>query len=245
MRTPLLVSLLLVTGPATAAPPTVDSLLCKRTDTRDASFGGKTYLSLAVAPPKVASVTVDEDKHTVTVCTDASKKTCTSFKQDSYIGTVTANADGSLIVSGGEKALLVRDGKTGKTKLTVANKLDKDYGCGSGVWLGDTVLAYGDYCLEFDAKPFLFNGKTGKFIAAFGDGKLKTDPESVIDYAQLDGNSWAFTVYDHSADTSRGFVIDVSSGKVLATIESNAGRDAATITEGKQKRSIDKLPTCK
>ena len=203
----------LVVATAAHAGP-VDSVLCQRSDAR---FDQKNRSYLSVTRGKA---------------TDAS-------------------ADGKLKIGdggdAGPDALLVVDAATNKVKHTIKSKRDKEYSCGSGIWMGDVILAFGNDCHEFDAMPYLVNGKTGKYIGPLVDKKFTTDGETLFDVAQLDGKLWAVAVYNHYMEDDLGlgkvFVIDVTTGKVTATVQGvKAG--GASITEGKATRAVAKVTSC-
>jgi len=222
----IVVGVLLTSAAAYAGP--VDAMLCQRVDDR---FDGAkpTILSInRVAGPSVAA----DDTGKVTVCKDAAKKSCSTFNGKTY-NSYGINADATLLVASGEDSLKIEDAATGKVKRTIKSKRDKEYSCGAGIWMGDTLLAFGQDCHEFDALPFLVNGKTGKYIGPLVDKKLTTDGETLYDGAQLDGKLWAVAVFNHDdqADLGKVYVLDVTTGKATDTIT-------------RTKEQIAKLPAC-
>jgi len=187
-RTSCVVALSLFSAPALAAP-SVDGLLCKRTEP-------------------------NFDKPTVVI----------SIKADDSAS--LASADGSRSLKSapeGKHGFLIVDTKTGKAKA--AHNKTKSYDCdmaenegnaSSVRWLGnDVVFAQGWFCEEFDAKPYLVNAKTGKFIGAV---KLPAvSPETVYHFAPLEGSLWAAAVFEHNRDWSGVVVLDTKSGKIKST----------------------------
>ena len=127
-----------------------------------------------------------------------------------------------------------------KTKKTVsAHNRDRSYDCDSALtddgqansvrWLGnDVVFAQGWYCEEFDAKPYLVNAKTGKFI---GYVKVPVSPEADYLFAPLEGSRWAAAVFEHNSGWNAVVVIDTKSGKLKSTKKATA-------------ELIAKLPDC-
>lgn len=202
MSRPLIVALSLVSAPAFAGP-TVDSLLCKRTLPNDNN-------------PTVVLGVKGEDTASL------------------------ANPDGSRTVRsapGEKRGFEIVDVKTGKARA-VHNK-NKDYDCdmaenegkaNSVRWLGnDVVFAQGWWCEEFAAKPYLANGKTGKFIGAV---KLPSvTPETVYHFAPLDGALWAASVFEHNSSWNAVVVIDTKTAKIKSTKKLDAA-------------AIAKLPDC-
>jgi hypothetical protein len=241
--------LALMTGATVHAAPVVDALLCQRIDDR---FEGEKHPYLSVERPAGPTVTANEDGK-VTVCKDAETRRCTTFTAKDPGAKYAINADGTLLIASGKKLAIV-DAATGKHKRAIANQRRGEngggamYSCGGGLWLGDTILAFGDDCMEFDALPYLASARTGKFIAPLVDKQFTTTEETVFDAAPLEGKRWAVAVYNHDADAASAgigqvFVIDASTGRVLATARgTQAG--GAEITEGKATRSIAKLAAC-
>jgi hypothetical protein len=228
--------LALMTGATVHAAPVVDALLCQRIDDR---FEGEKHPYLSVERPAGPTVTANEDGK-VTVCKDAETRRCTTFTAKDPGAKYAINADGTLLIASGKKLAIV-DAATGKHKRAM-------YSCGGGLWLGDTILAFGDDCMEFDALPYLASARTGKFIAPLVDKQFTTTEETVFDAAPLEGKRWAVAVYNHDADAASAgigqvFVIDASTGRVLATARGTQA-SGAEITEGKATRSIAKLAAC-
>lgn len=229
---------------------TFDAALCQRVDMRyvkgDQPEPPHPYMSV-VRESNPSSITQpDLDDKRVTVCRDAAKKQC-STSELGLVFELDINAAGTLIVGGGDKGTRVIDAKTHKTKRKLINKRDAEYSCGGGKWMGDVVLATGWDCHEYDALPYLANGKTGAFIAPFVDKKSIGNGETLYDVAHVDGNHWAIAVYDHNnaaADSGGSvFLIDVTTGKVKATAKV-LPNGSVQITEGKQSRSLAKLAPC-
>jgi hypothetical protein len=154
-----------------------------------------------------------------------------------------ASPDGALTIANRADAVngggfVVVDARTNKSRA-VHNR-DREYDCDVAVtddgkansvrWLGNAVVfAQGWYCSEFDAKPYLANGKTGKFI---GYVKLKgASPEAIYNVAHVDGALWAVSLYDHNSTANRVVVVDTKSGKIKST------KEAAAV-------ALDKLPAC-
>ncbi|HEX3760762.1 MAG TPA: hypothetical protein VHW23_18740 [Kofleriaceae bacterium] len=233
------------------AAPSVDTVLCQRFDQR---FGKKqAYLSIEhpAAAPKVEVF----DRGKVTVCN--ADRSCTTFiangwHADDPAVTYVANADATLLLAGSNKGLEVEDAATGKRKRKITSRRRGTngggamYSCGGGLWLGEAILAFGSDCQEADALPYLANGRTGKFIAPLVNRKLTADDETLYDAARLGDRLWAVAMYNHNIgpeDLGAVFVIDVTSGRVLATASSTQD-GSANITEGKATRSIAKLATC-
>jgi len=246
----LTLSLTLGATAAHAAPPTVDGLLCQRTHTVD----DKPHAFLSVTPAAIVpTVTVvraeGAEQGTVTVCQDAAKTACKTFtsRRFSYDNDLQLNADGTLILVGSDKGLVVERADTGKLVRTIKNRRGADYQCGGGFWLGTTVLARGGDCMEFDALPYLANGQTGAYLAPLVGKQFETTEETVYEVAHLAGTRWAIAVHDDNNGLDGGlgrvYVIDVKTGKVKATVSGAAG-GSARIVEGTQTRTLDKLPTC-
>jgi hypothetical protein len=244
---------LLATATTQASPPTLESLLCIRDDTR---FGQKNrhFVSIvAVGQPSSVAAT-DDPKDAPTATVRACKgKDCARFKMSKYAAQGLAiNPTGTLLLASGHneqastRGLHIVSAKTGAIIRKIMNK-DLVYSCGSGLWLGDSVLAFGEDCEEFDAMPYFANAKTGKYLAPLTE--FGGDGESLYSAAQLDGKKWAIAAYNHnSSDLPDGrgkvFVVDVSSGKVFA-MASGTESGGVVIAEGAQKRTLDKLPSCK
>ncbi len=181
---------------AASAAPKVDGLLCKRTQA------------------------IDDDKQ------PPPAKLVIDVKGDQPAA--AANADGSRAVANPAKVesggFLVVDAATKKSRPV--HSRDRHYDCDMAVnddgtpnsvrWLGnDVIFAQGVYCDEFDAKPFLAAGKTGKFI---GFVKLKgVSPEAVYNVAHLDKTLWAISVWDHNQSTNVVVVVDTKNGAIKST----------------------------
>ncbi|HVV82706.1 MAG TPA: hypothetical protein VHE35_06480 [Kofleriaceae bacterium] len=193
---------------ASAAPsPSIDGLLCKRSQASDDDK----------QPPKlVLDVKGDQPAS-------------------------PSSPDGARTVSNGPNdrgGFLVTD--NAKQKSRQVHNRERHYDCDMAVtedgaansvrWLGNDVLfAQGWYCDEFDAHPFLANGKTGKFLGAL---KLKgVSPEARYEVAHVSGTLWAISVYDHNSDANYVVVVDTKTGKIRATTKAT---DAL----------IAKLPDC-
>lgn len=242
--------IVLVVSATAHAGPSIDSLLCQRSDGRF-DKANRSYLS--VVQQTGPSVTAD-DTGKVTVCKDAARRSCATFTAKDKHATYDVNADATLLTASGETALVIEDAATGKRKRTISNKRKgpngkgKMYSCGGGLWMGDTILALGADCQEFDALPYLASAKTGKFIAPLVDEKFAADGETLYGLAQLDGKRWAIAVYNHNYEAEgpglgQVFMIDVTTGKVLGKVQgTKAG--GADITEGKVTRSIAKAGAC-
>jgi hypothetical protein len=141
------------------------------------------------------------------------------------------NPDGTRKLVGAAKGgFAVVDLKTNR-KRTIHNRA-RSYDCdqipsdestfGSVRWLGsDVVFAQGLLCEEFDARPFVANAKTGKFLAAL---KLPgATPEAIYNVAHVDKQLWAISIYDHNSAANRVIVVDTKTGKTKASIERAAG----------------------
>jgi hypothetical protein len=238
---------LLAAGAAHASPPALDALLCRRADTRF-SQANRIYLSVARGAPQAPGVSAT-DEGMVTVCQDAAKKQCASFAAADRFAADTAaiNPEGTLLLASGPQHAVIASAKDGKVVRKLSNQRSKHYSCGGGLWLGDTILAYGQDCEEFDALPYLAHAKTGKFIAPLVDKHFTQDGETLYDAVPLEGKRWAIAVFNHNYDDGIGlgqvFVIDVKTGKVHATA-TGAKEGGASITEGKLARALDKIPPC-
>jgi DNA-binding beta-propeller fold protein YncE len=241
------IAIALAIGPARADPAALDSSLCIREDPHDGRF-----LSVA-APARSSSVTMTDDG-VVTACHNASKKDCTKLHVTGFVPVqveggphdIAINPEGTLLLVGGNadsKSMRVVSVKDGSVPTRIVNTRDRPYSCGAGLWLGDYVLAFGQACEEYDSTPFLANGKTGKYIAAFAG--IKATAAAIYAATQLDDKRWAIAVSDRTDSLAHGrvVVIDVTTGKVLATADGTAAGGAA-ITEGAKTRTLDKLPTC-
>ncbi len=247
----LALSLTLVATHAHAAPPTVDGVLCQRTHALD--DGPHTFLSVtptAIVPSVTVARAEGAEEGTVTVCQDAARTACKTFtsRRFSYDNDLQLNADGTLILVGSEKGLVVERADTGKLVRTIKNRRGADYQCGGGRWLGTAVLAHGGNCTEFDARPFLANGRTGAYIAPLVGKQFVTTAETVYEVAPVAGTRWAIAVHDDNNEVDGGlglvYVIDVKTGKVKATVSGVAG-GGARIVEGAQTRTLDKVPACR
>ncbi len=246
----LLASLVGAPVGAARADGTLDAALCRRQDTRwDKPIP---YLSV-VRAPTAASVTGEAGAPTVTVCRGPGSTRCAPVSLGDH-GAVDVNADGSLLVVAAARAARIHDVRTGKLKRTLVSKRIRSYSCGGGRWLGDVVLARGDNCEEFDALPYLANGRTGRYIAAFVSKTFEANGETLYDVAHVEGSRWAIAVFDHyqaEADvvdpTGLGvgtvFLIDVKTGKVKATAHGVAG-GGVVIDEGKASRPVASVPAC-
>jgi hypothetical protein len=189
---------------AALAGPSADALVCKRAGTY--SEGKKVALSLDVPD----SDSVD-------------------------------NADASRSVQNPNKrnGFLIVDNKTKKSKA--AHNKDRSYDCDNAVteegkansvrWLGnDVVFAQGWFCEEFDAKPYLANAKTGKFI---GFLKLKrVTPEAQYRFTNLQGSLWAATVFEHNGNSNTLVTFDTKNAKIKST-------------KAFSEDEVAKLPDCK
>ncbi|MCE9578472.1 MAG: hypothetical protein K8W52_35425 [Deltaproteobacteria bacterium] len=247
----LAVSLILGATAAHAAPPTVDGLLCQRTHTvNDAPHAFLSVMPAAIVPTVTVAHAEGAEQGTVTVCQDAAKTACKSFTSGrfSYNNDLQLNADGTLILVGSDKGLVVERADTGKLVRTIKNRRGADYQCGGGLWLGTTVLARGGDCAEFDARPYLASGRTGAYIAPLVGKQFETTEETVYEVAPVAGTRWAIAVHDDNNGVDGGvgrvYVIDVKTGKVKATV-SGAADGTARIVEGTQSRTLAKLPACK
>nr|HEX4316382.1 hypothetical protein [Kofleriaceae bacterium] len=195
MRTVLtsMVLVVVTASPALAAPPTLDSLMCRGATEWDAN---ESYAALAGTPRQMIMGTDD-------VASPDGSMTLSAQPQDAKTN---------------RGALLVKS-KDGKTLHKMA-PLDADYGCGTGRWLtNDIILATGGYCMEFGVKPYLANAKTGKQIAPFVSKAFDADPETLVHGVALDGTSWAFAVYNHSDKVNTAFIIDIATGKVTKKVD--------------------------
>ncbi len=240
----------LVGATVARADGTLDAALCRRQDTR---WDQPTRYLSVVREAKVASVTGDAGEPTVTVCRGPGPTRCATVTLGDH-GAVDVNADGSLLVAGGAGAARVHDARTGKLKRKLVSKRLRSYSCGGGLWLGDVVLARGDNCEEFDALPYLANGRTGRYVAALVDKAFAANGETAYDVAHVAGTLWAVAVFDHyqaEADpvdpaglgVGKVFLIDVRTGKVKATAHGVAG-GGVVVDEGKVTRPVASIPAC-
>jgi hypothetical protein len=223
------IAILCIASNAVAAPATVDSLLCKRTDHR---FDGETRTIVSLPRPAAPNASVSDDGTHVHVCSDAAKTACSDVPVKSAFE-AGVSPDGKHVVVGSDGSARIVSVPGGKTRAKLTNKRDRGFSCGGGLWLGnDVVLAYGADCSEFDALPFLANSKTGKYIAALGP-KLQENGETLYEAAHVDGALWGVAVYEHYDKDSLGtiYVIDTTNGKVAQTVVGT-------------KDMVDKLPSC-
>jgi len=228
---------------AAAGPIALDRVLCRRLDNR---FDGETKTIVSVPRAPGPTATANDDGSKLAVC-DAAKTSCVDVPTKGVFQAAVSPDGKRLLVASNDGDSAVLAVPSGKATVHFDNRRDRTYTCGAGLWLGnDVILAFGNDCSEFDAKPFLAHARSGKYIAAFVSKKLTENGETLYDAAPLDGKLWAVAMFDHYEKDSYGtvYAIDTATGKIRATATGTAA-GGATIVEGKTTRTIDKIADCR